>query len=155
MKKYKFKIVIFIGVVSLLYVAYYNTPRFDQSTVDINGHVFKIEAVYSSTDIMRGLSGRETMADDQAMLFIFPDKQLRTFWMKDMNFNIDLLWIENNEIVAFENNMLAPVENIPLNELLRYTSPQPVDKVLEIKAGLINSLNIKIGDTIQLESKKL
>ena len=71
--------------------------------------------------------------------------------MKEMNFDIDLLWIDDNKVIGFEKNMLAPDKDTPLNELLKYTSLQPVDKVLEINSGLIEKLGIKTGDIIELQ----
>lgn len=138
---------------ALLYVVYNNFNVLSTaqiSTVDINNYVFNVDVVKTSAEIERGLSGREAIGNDQAMLFIFPNKQKRVFWMKEMNFNIDLLWIDDDKIVAYEKNILAPDKNIALNELVKYNSPQAVDKVLEIKAGLIDSLDIKIGDTINI-----
>ncbi|MFA6307999.1 MAG: DUF192 domain-containing protein [Patescibacteria group bacterium] len=152
MQKYKFIIIFFIVIAALLYVAYYNLSYFNTqvSVVEIKGHNFDTDVVQSFADIERGLSGRASMDDNQAMLFVFPDKQKRTFWMKEMNFAIDLLWIDGQQIVAYEKNMLAPVKDLSISELPRYTSPQPVDKVLEIQAGLIDSLDIKIGDNINI-----
>jgi len=147
-KKHKFTLVLFIVVVILLYVAYYNFSNNEKITVNIKGHLFKTEIADNLKEQERGLSGRETMTDDQAMLFIFPNKTKRVFWMKDMNFNIDLLWIEDDQIVAYEKNMLAPEKDTPPSELLRYASPPAVNKVLEIKAGLIDRLGIKVGDII-------
>ena len=68
-----------------------------------------------------------------------------------MNFDIDLLWIDGNKVVAYEQNMLAPEENTPINKLVKYRSPQAVDRVLEIKAGSIENLGIKIGDIVNIK----
>lgn len=149
MKKYKFTIFLLLVVILLFGLAYYSFFNYQKTTVDINGVVFKTELVKNSKELERGLSGREAIADNQAMLFILPDKNSRVFWMKDMNFNIDLLWIDGDKIIAYEKNMLAPDKNTPDSQLLKYKSPQAVDKVLEIKAGLIDLLGIKIGDTIK------
>ena len=152
MKKYNFKIVLFVTIVILLGISYYSFSRYNEDTVDINGYIFKVELVQSSEATSLGLSGRESIAHDEAMLFIFSDKKIRSFWMKDMNFDIDLLWIDDNQIVAWEKNMPA-WQNVKADyDLPVYNSPQPIDKVLEIRAGLIDELNIQIGDTIEFES---
>jgi hypothetical protein len=149
MKKHKFTIFLFIIVIVLLVLAYYSFLNYQQVTVNINGSVFETELVKNSKELERGLSGRDSIADNQAMLFIFPDKDRRVFWMKDMNFNIDLLWIDGDKIIAYEKNMLAPDKNKLDSGLLKYESPQAVDKVLEIKAGSIELLGIKVGDIIK------
>jgi uncharacterized protein len=154
MRKFNFKIVLFITIVILLGISYYGFSRYSGDTVDINGHTFKIEIAQSLEAKKFGLLGRESIADDEAMLFIFSDKKIRSFWMKDMNFNIDLLWIDNNTIIGLEKNMQALDYTGMGYDLPRYTSLQPIDKVLEIKSGSIENLDIKIGDTIEFESKK-
>jgi len=56
----------------------------------------------------RGLSGKQSLGDDKGMLFIFEEETLPGFWMKDMKFPIDILWIdENKKIVGIEKNMQA------------------------------------------------
>jgi len=150
MKKHKFKIVLFIVIAVLVYVFYYNFYRYSGTTVNINGYVFKTDVVTSIVDMQKGLSGRETITDNQAMLFVYEDKNKRVFWMKDMNFNIDLLWIDDDQIVGYEKDMLAPAKDTPLDNLKRYSSNAKVNKVLEIKAGLIDKLNIKIGDKVNI-----
>jgi len=151
MKKLKFKFVLFIVVIILLAVAYYGFSKYQKNTVEINNFVFKTEIVKSQADLERGLSGKKNISADQAMLFVLPDKYIQTFWMKDMNFDIDLLWIDGNKVVAYEQNMLAPEENTPINKLVKYRSPQAVDRVLEIKAGSIENLGIKIGDIVNIK----
>jgi hypothetical protein len=153
MNKHRFKLLLFIVLLAMLGLAYYSfVGQSKKNTVEIKNTLFNIDLAVSADDLERGLSGRKEIANDQAMLFIFSDKSQRSFWMKDMNFNIDLLWIDGNKIVGYEKNMLAPEDDTPLDNLAKYTSSQPVDKVLEIKAGLIDSLGIKIGDTIEFES---
>ena len=142
-------------ILAILGVAYYGfVGQSKKNTVEINNILFNIDLAVSADDLERGLSGRKEIANDQAMLFIFSDKSQRSFWMKDMNFNIDLLWIDGNKIVAYEKNMLAPEDDTPLDNLAKYISPQPIDKVLEIKSGLVDSLSIKIGDTININLVK-
>ena len=151
MKKQKFKLVILIVVLGLLAIAYYSFSYFNnQPTVTISGHVFEVDVATDPDDIETGLSGRKDLADDQAMLFIFPRKQELAFWMHGMNFNIDLLWIDGNKVLDYEKNMPAPNKNTAIRDLPRFFPSQPVDKVLEMKAGLIDSLGIKIGDTVDI-----
>ena len=164
MHRNKLIIIIFFILVAILLLIL-NTPSVlrtsppnlggeREGVLNINGRVFQTEIVKSKQDIARGLSGRESIDNNQAMLFVLPVKKTYVFWMKEMNFNIDLLWIDGYEVVGFEKNMQA-LENITADkDLPAYSSPQAVDKVLEIKAGSIDNLNIKVGDIIEFESKK-
>lgn len=118
--------------------------------VVLKGTTFALEIVDTPDKQRQGLSGRENLATNQAMLFIFDQPKIMNFWMKDMKFNIDLLWINGNEIVAWEKNMLAPEIGLADDKLLIYTSPFPVDKVLELSSGTIDSLSLQINDKIEL-----
>jgi len=89
----------------------------------------------------RGLSGRTTLADNEGMLFLFPSSHIPTFWMKDMNFPIDIIWLKDNQILSVESNV--PVsENVPLPT---YSPPEPVDMVLEVPAGYAAKHELKPG----------
>ncbi|MCX6796303.1 MAG: DUF192 domain-containing protein, partial [Candidatus Falkowbacteria bacterium] len=93
----------------------------------------------------RGLSYQKTLGENGGMLFIFPDYQVRSFWMKDMNFPLDIIWIKDDKIVKISAN-LAPEGNQPKNI---YSSDEPVNYVLEVNAGFCGKNKIKIGEQIQ------
>ncbi len=149
----KIIIIFWIIVIAIVFVLKINkvvSPSEDLPTAEINGYVFNLEIADDLEEMKQGLSGREGLAEDQGMLFIYAKKTPVSFWMKDMKFNIDLLWIDGNEIVGLEKNMQAFGDLKVGYDLPRYNSPQPIDRVLEIKAGKIDELNIKVGDIINL-----
>jgi uncharacterized membrane protein (UPF0127 family) len=79
------------------------------------------------------------------MLFVFPKASIYSFWMPDMNFPIDILWINNGRVVDTDENMTNIFD--PANP--RYYSPSsPAQFVLEINAGFIRRNNIRIGDPV-------
>lgn len=123
--------------------------KINQAQVVLNGKSFNLEVMDTPDKQRQGLSGRSSLGNDQAMLFVFEEARILDFWMKDMQFNIDLLWIDGNKIVAWEKNMLAPTPSTTDNKLLHYTSPVPVDKVLELKSGTIDSLSLQINDQVE------
>ena len=84
------------------------------------------------------------------MLFVFEKKFIPVFWMKDMNFDLDFIWIRDNTIVDITERVPAPQPNITDTELLRYSPTSNVDQVLEVNSGWIQSHNIKVGDKIKL-----
>ena len=96
----------------------------------------------------QGLSGTNELNKFDCMIFVYNDSKNRTFWMRDMNYPIDIIFIENNEIVDVRENLEKPKkDNIP-----QYTSKKPADTVIELKKGVINEFNIKIGDKISFNS---
>lgn len=124
--------------------------KVDRPQLVLKGQIFDLEVMDTPAKQREGLSGRDALASDQAMVFVFDQAKIMDFWMKDMKFNIDLLWVKDNEIVAWEKNMLAPDPNLPDNKLQHYTSPFPVDKVIELPSGTIDSLSLKLNDKVEL-----
>lgn len=96
----------------------------------------------------KGLSGRAKLEENKGMLFLFTKPGKYTFWMAEMNFPIDIIWINENTIVDISKNVQPPKNN----ELPAIVSPlMAADKVLEISAGSAEKFNIKINDEIKME----
>ena len=117
----------------------------DQSSyVKINDHIIKVEIAREPDEQKQGLSDRESLCADCGMLFVFPNKQVRSFWMKNMNFSLDIIWIRDNGIAHISEN-LTPEGESPKKT---YSSILPVNYVLEVNAGITNMLGIKVGDEV-------
>ena len=81
------------------------------------------------------------------MLFIFPKPARQNFWMKDMKFPIDILWIKGDKIIGVAENAALPITG---QELEIYSSPEEADRVLEINAGKAREWGVKVGGRIEL-----
>jgi uncharacterized protein len=99
-------------------------------SVDVGGATVKAEVAADSKSRERGLSGRTSLAEGRGMLFVYPDRQVRTFWMKGMRFPIDIIWIARGRVTGVERNAPVPVGSVPL-----YSSRVAADHVLEVPAG--------------------
>ena len=119
----------------------------DSNKVSINNQEIKVEIADDFYKIKQGLSYREKLDKDRGMLFVFNDKNERIFWMKDMNFPLDIVWIDDNKIVGIEKNCLPGGSN-PEKQ---YYSKIPVNYVLEVNGGFADKNNIKIGDEVTFE----
>lgn len=151
MNKPKISIIALVSILLLIIVAYFILAgRKDTQKIIISGQVFEVEVVSSGKDVTKGLSGRDSIESNQGMLFVFDNRYWEVFWMKDMKFNIDLLWLVGDIVVGYEKNMPAPPLGVFDEELKKYASPEQVDRVLELSAGTIDRLNVKIGDRINL-----
>ncbi len=121
-------------------------PGPDQVVID--GATFTVEIASTTLEQTRGLSYRTSLGQNDGMLFIFPIGAVQTFWMKDMNFPLDMIWISGTTVVGFTENIPAPVSGTPLWSLPVYSSPPNTDKVLEVNAGTVAKYGIKTGDTV-------
>ena len=84
------------------------------------------------------------------MLFTFGSGSTQTFWMKDMTFALDMIWISSGRVVGFAQNVPPPAAGTQIWQLKLYSSPPNVDTVLEVNAGTVTRDNIQIGDSVQL-----
>ena len=98
---------------------------------------------------MKGLSGKEKFNNDRGMLFIFDKPDYYSFWMRDMKFPLDIIFIKENKIVKIYHNVQAPKNQEGLSI---YQTPTPSDRVLEINAGLSKEYGFKEGQEIEFEN---
>lgn len=121
--------------------------RLEKSEVKIGEIVIPVEVAKTEMQRKRGLSNKESLPEGQGVLFVFAQKDIRPpFWMKDMNFAIDIIWIDDDKIVEIDKNIQPPAKDTPDSELTLYTPNQPIDYVLEVNAGFSEENNIEVGD---------
>jgi len=113
--------------------------------IEVGSEIFNAEIVSSPAKKELGLSGRPGLCLNCAMLFLFDKYDAYSFWMKDMQFDLDIIWIAGDTIVAIEKNAaFAAGMNKAFNPQVKS------DKVLEINSGLSDKLNIKVGDKVAI-----
>ncbi|PWB38406.1 MAG: hypothetical protein C3F02_03565 [Parcubacteria group bacterium] len=141
-------LIIIVGLAIFIWFSSRATGN-DLVTVTIGGRDYRALLADQPAEWERGLSGQ---TKHQMMLFVFPDKQLRTFWMKDMNFPIDIVWLDDTAVVGVERASLIP-DGIPQVAWPRYSSAVPINQVLEIPIDLKQNLglNIENGDKINIK----
>ncbi|HEX9817433.1 MAG TPA: DUF192 domain-containing protein [Patescibacteria group bacterium] len=110
----------------------------DHSVVEfqLDKKSLQVEVANTPGSITRGLGGRDNLTTD-GMLFVFSQPILTTFWMKEMRFPIDIVWLNNGQIVGIERDIQPPVVGTPDDQLERFSAPSPVDMVLETTPYLI------------------
>ena len=116
-------------------------------TVNIDGHNWLVEVADNNWSRAQGLSGRENLAKDRGMLFVFDEPGRHAFWMKGMNFSLDLIWINNGVVVDVTGN--APPLSLSSQNIL-YKPKEPANMVLEINAGEAARSGINIGDVVTI-----
>ena len=144
--------IIFTILISVVVAAaFYRSGRgieSDISKVRIGIKEFKVEVAGTPLARSEGLSLRDSLGLEEGMLFLFKDSGKHGFWMKDMKFAIDIVWIQGDRIVGFKKNAQPEPEKSMFN-LTTYRPPTEVDKVLEINAGLVDQYGIGVGDKVE------
>lgn len=125
-------------------------PPLPGEPLSIDGATFTAEIASTSLEQTRGLSFRPSLGANDGMLFVFATGSVQSFWMKDMNFPLDMIWISGTTVVGFAQNVPAPAPGTPLWNLPVYVSPGDTDKVLEVNAGTVAKYNIRVGDAVTI-----
>ena len=118
-------------------------PYRDDVTIRIGEQKLKAEVAKSSEQLTKGLGGRDCMNPDQAMLFEFGSAGHYPFWMKDMRFAIDIVWLNSNHQVVYKKSNISPA-SYPKT----FTNNLPAQYVLEILAGRAQQLGITGGTLV-------
>ncbi len=120
------------------------------SKLEVNGVTFNVEIADTESKRNKGLSNRDSIASDSGMLFVFSKPDKYVFWMKGMKIPLDFIWIKDNKVVDLLSNIQPPKSGEKDESLSVYSSKQEFNKVLEVAAGTISRLNIKVGDIIKM-----
>lgn len=123
-------------------------------SVKIAGKIIKVDLALTSEAQERGLSGRKKLEEDEGMLFVFSHMGQYPFWMKDMNFPLDIIWIAPSEngnlndlhVVYIKKN--ATPESYPNT----FTPNQNAKYVLEVLSQFSEKNNLKEGDKVEFLS---
>ncbi|WP_111685421.1 DUF192 domain-containing protein [Winogradskyella tangerina] len=107
-----------------------------------------IEIADNEYETQTGLMYRTELGTTQGMLFIFPDVQMRSFYMKNTKIPLDIIYLDGNRtIVSFQKNA-KPFDESSL------PSEAPAQYVLEINAGLSDKWQLEVGDQMEFQTIK-
>lgn len=103
-------------------------------------------AEYAITELAReqGLSGRANLPRDHAMVFVFGHPDSYCFWMKDMRFGLDMLWLDERKRVIMVQHNVQP-DTYPQT----FCPRKPAYYVLEVGAGIARESGVVEGDTVK------
>lgn len=117
--------------------------------ITVGEAVFPVELADTPEKRARGLSGRPGLEAGSGMLFVFDSESRVAFWMPEMHFPLDFLWIASDCRVAdITQDVPPPVPEMALSDLPRYRPSVPVQYVLEINAGEVAAAGITRGDPV-------
>ena len=119
-------------------------------TAKINNYAFKLYIAKTPKDKEIGLSKYKNLAKDTGMLFSFDKPDYYSFWMKQMKFPIDIIFIKDGKIVTIYKNVTPPKKTT--DELLIYKPQEPSSMVLEINTGRCDKYKLKEGDKVNLNN---
>ena len=118
------------------------------SSVCVREACVHVELARTLEELQRGLQGKEGLAENEGMLFIFDSDDFQRFWMKDMKFSIDMIWLDNQKhIVTMAPSRLACVQE----PCTIYSPSEKARYVLEVPAGFALKHQLKQGDVFEFK----
>lgn len=110
--------------------------------VIINEKRIRVEVADTMLKQAKGLSGREYLSRDEGMLFVYRKPGFYSFWMRDMKFPLDIIWIDKDFSIVDITANIQP-DSFPQT----FTSRVPSQYVLEVNTGKADDLG-RIGDRV-------
>jgi uncharacterized protein len=138
-------ILICIFIISILI----NSSDKKVTAIKFNDQVFKVKIAKTDQEKQIGLSSTKRLPQNEGMLFLFSNPGYYSFWMKEMKFPIDIIYINGNKVTTIIKNAMPPSDSVSLTT---YQPREKSDKVLEVNAGLADKYNIQEGSVIKIEN---
>jgi uncharacterized membrane protein (UPF0127 family) len=107
----------------------------------------KLDIADSDAKRTMGLMNRDMILEDEGMFFVFDSPAMYKFWMKNMKFSIDMIWLNENYTVTHIDKAVMPCSTEPCET---YSPDTPAKYVVEVKAGIADKLNIEVGDKAEI-----
>jgi uncharacterized membrane protein (UPF0127 family) len=106
-----------------------------------------VELAQTTEQLKSGLSNRKFLGENSGMLFVCENAGKHSFWMKDMNFPVDIIWIDSDNKVI---DITKDAQPCGLDECEIYRAPSAVKYVLELPAGFSQKHSIETGKSTVL-----
>ncbi len=107
-----------------------------------------VELALTDSAIVQGLSDRPTLPSDHGMLFIFDRPTIQHFWMKDMFFPLDMVFLRDGKVIDVHADIPYPADSNGVPAIV--TSRSEADQVLEINAGKAKEWGIREGTRVEV-----
>ncbi len=127
----------------------HSEKKYNEIQIEIANHLINLEIADTNAKRELGLSGHKPLVDDQGMLFVFNNIGKYPFWMKDMLFPIDIIWLEPSNIDGIVNVVYIEKNAQPNSYPTTFGGQVDAQYVLEVNAGFSDKNNLKIGDQIK------
>lgn len=137
-------LIFFLLAVIAFSLRYSGRPK--TTTLLIGETQIQVERASDLVKQIQGLSGRESLCPDCGMLFVFDKSEQRVFWMKDMRFPLDIIFIKDKQVTEIFPAVSAP---IPGQSIPRVQSSLEADMVLEVNAGFVEKHKIHLGQIVK------
>lgn len=141
----KFEIIILSGIIIVLFIILYLKKPTKYTNVKIGNTEVRAEIADTIIKRTKGLMFRKSLPENEGMLFVFDKEDYHGFWMMNMSFPIDIIWINKDKKVV---DILKDAQPCGLI----CSTHKPKEKtmyVLEVNANFTEKHGIKVGSTLE------
>ena len=128
--------------------------EFPRGTIKLDDKILEVQIADTDSLRVRGLMFQDELPYNEGMLFVFEGSETRSMWMLNMQFNLDVVWFdENANVVAIEKNVpqcITTVEVVACRE--NGVSGDNAKYVLEVTAGFVDKFNITENSKMEIIS---
>jgi hypothetical protein len=128
------------------------TDGYRKINVTVNGVHLVADVASTGEQRSKGLAVKDTLAENESMLFYFPKANEYSFWMKDMKFPIDIIWLDTNRTVFHIEHSLEPCGP---DECPQYRPIGKAQYVLETVAGFSQKYNVTENTVVEFDPSQV
>lgn len=141
------KLIILLIIAGIGYGGYtYYKNREGLTLITIGNKSYDVEVVSTPEAREQGLMNRDTIGVADGMLFVFPKSDIYPFWMKEVRFPLDIIWI-NGKTVVYVVESAEPSSEPPYNT---YTPTETANLVLELPRSTVLRDSIQVGSEVEI-----
>lgn len=130
------------------------TPAFTSATVSFDTPqttIFTVDIADSVDEQTLGLGDVDVLPANHGMLFVYSQADVYTFWMRNVEYPIDIIWLRDGTVVDITANVPPESPTTALSEYRVYSPKQPVNMVLEVGSGVAEEAGITIGQHLTID----
>ncbi len=129
------------GLVFIFFVfLYFRGTSYATAKFLLHDEIFTARIADTDDKRTLGLSGTSGLGKNEAMVFKMPGLNRYSFWMKDMQYPLDILWLKGNTIVDMAPRVPPAPIGAPDDQIQKYTSRLDADIVVEVVSGTVDRL---------------
>lgn len=126
-------------------------PGLARGRVTIQGTTVDVDVARTPAERTQGLSGRASLPPGEGMLFLHEQLGRHGYWMRDMHFAIDILWLRAGRVVDVAHRVPPPPAGTPESALQVYQPGDDADAVLEVPGGFARTHGWDVGTRARIE----
>ena len=146
-----------IGIVGIMTIpkdVKLQSAEFPIGTIKVDDIVLEVQIADTDPRRARGLMFQEILPYNQGMLFVFEDSSIRSMWMLNMQFALDLIWFDSSGNVVHIEKDVPPCKSAleTVACTVQNGNDKPAQYVLEVTAGFVDKFNINENSKLEIIS---